>query len=744
MKAGRSALARAVDSVVEGSSDLDWGLMTIELDDERDRELLRHIRLLSQISEIQRAEPDALDERMLRARAHAIVRRLPVETPPATEERGTADASTISQAIEAPAVQRWGRLELLELVGQGTFGDVYRARDVQLQREVAVKLLRMSGPQTALVDRMLHEARALARVQHPNVVVVHDAEERDGRVGLCMEFIRGRTLEQILAIEGPRGAGEAALIGQDVCQALAAVHAAGLVHRDVKAQNVMREQRGRVVLMDFGAGLPVNDKPTRPGSITGTPLYLAPEVLEHGHVSIRSDIYSVGILLYHLATNDYPVRGQTASELLDAHRHGRVKRLRDVAPTLPSWFVRVVERATAPNPEDRFATAGEFEAALSRHTPIRIWPLAAAAALTLAVGVGVQQVWTPVHAPAAVTPLVVLMPLDAGAGVEPYMASAFADEIYQGLAMVDTLRVISQQSAAKAKSSGLSMAQVANALGASAIAAGSVSKTTDQYEVKLRVFLAGAESPAWADTLPASSGALASLRRAASLSIARAMKVDVPTRVLRRFERPAAASAQAYESYALGRSLHARGRRADVEQARVEFERAALLDPTFAPVHAALAHVDFDIGGYGPAQWPEYAELARLSATRALALDPALIEAQAVLAEVAFQYRLELDGSRRVVPQGCGPQQELRVFAPAVRTLSRRTRSGRGRTRSDARSTTVGSVFRQHRSGARADAAVCGPLFRGGIGRRRRPRSRAKSGKSARATGSGFCGDRPL
>src|SRR4029453_17983937 len=140
----------------------------------------------------------------------------------------------------------------------------------------------------------------------------------------------------ILAIEGPRGAGEAALIGQDVCQALAAVHAAGQVHRDVKAQNVMREQRGRVVLMDFGAGLPVSDKATRPGSITGTPLYLAPEVLEHGHVSIRSDLYSVGILLYHLVTNAYPVRGQTASALLDAPRHGRVKRLRDVAPTLPT------------------------------------------------------------------------------------------------------------------------------------------------------------------------------------------------------------------------------------------------------------------------------------------------------------------------------------------------------------------------------------------------------------------------
>ena len=156
---------------------------------------------------------------------------------------------------ERVVAERWGRLELLELVGKGTFGEVYRARDAQLQREVAVKLLHVGRPHDGLVDRMLHEARALARVQHPNVVIVHDAEERDGRVGLCMEFVRGRTLEQLLLAEGPRGAREAALIGQDLCQALAAVHAAGLVHRDVKAQNVMRENGGRVVLMDFGAGL---------------------------------------------------------------------------------------------------------------------------------------------------------------------------------------------------------------------------------------------------------------------------------------------------------------------------------------------------------------------------------------------------------------------------------------------------------------------------------------------------------
>jgi serine/threonine-protein kinase len=495
---------------------------------------------------------------------------------------------------------------------------------------------------------MLHEARALARVEHPNVVVVHDAEERDGRAGLCMEFVRGRTLEAILHSDGPRGAGEAALIGQELCQALSAVHAAGLVHRDVKAQNVMREDGGRVVLMDFGAGLQLSDGQARAGSVTGTPLYLAPEVLEHGETSVRSDIYSLGVLLYHLVSNEYPVRGQTPAELVEAHRKGRVRRLRDVAPRCPGWFVRAVERAIATDPRERYATAGEFEAALGGRTTVRVWPLiklTTAAVVSLAVLVGLQQAWSRWRAPAPATPLVVLMPLDAGLGAEPHIADAISDEIYQGLAMVDTLRVISRESAASAKRDQLSMAQIADRLGASAVATGSVSRVGDQFEVKLRVFLAGADSPAWAETLSASSTTLASLRRAASLSIARAMQVNVPTRILTRLDRPAAASAEAYDAYALGRYLQERASRTELERARVELERAIDLEPSFAPAHAALAHLHLNLGSSGRRAWETHAELARLAARRALQVDPGLAEAEAVLAEVAFQFDWDWKGA---------------------------------------------------------------------------------------------------
>ena len=586
MRPGRDALARAVDSVVEGTGAVDWGLMTIELHDERDRELLRHIRLLSQIADVQRAQPGVVDDAALRAKARSIASVLPFAEPARERED---DASAVTQDL-GEDVPRWGRIELLELVGKGTFGDVYRARDAQLQREVAVKLLHVGTPHIGLIDRMLNEARALARVQHPNVVIVHDAEERDGRAGLCMEFIRGRTLARILADQGALGAREAALVGQDLCQALAAVHAAGLMHRDIKAQNVMREDGGRVVLMDFGAGLSLNDGRTRPGSVTGTPLYLAPEVLDHGEASVRSDIYSLGVLLYHLVTNDYPVRGQTPEDLIEARKQGRVRRLRDVAPKLPAWFVSAVERAIAPNPQDRFATAGEFEAALSVRTPTKIWPLLLAAVLTLATAAGIQQMWSRRPVDGVSLPKLAVLPLDAGLGVDGPLAAAVTDEIYQGLAMVDTVRVIASFSAAKAKRDQSTMPLIAKSLEASAVIDGTVSETDGQFEVKLRVFDAGSDSPRWAGMVTASRSNLGALRRDTAMSIARALNIDVSSRVLKLLSRPAGATSQALRCLRAW-SRSARTRRPKRSRARANRTRARNRHrpASFAPVHAALA-----------------------------------------------------------------------------------------------------------------------------------------------------------
>src|SRR5439155_25572190 len=141
----------------------------------------------------------------------------------------------------------------------------------------------------ALAGRVIREGALLARVAHPNVVIVHGAERHDGRVGLWMELVRGRTLDQLRGEHGLFGEREATLIGLDLCRALAAVHAAGIVHRDIKTANVMREEGGRIVLMDFGMGLDIAQEGRVSGSLTGTPLYMAPELFRGGPATARSD-----------------------------------------------------------------------------------------------------------------------------------------------------------------------------------------------------------------------------------------------------------------------------------------------------------------------------------------------------------------------------------------------------------------------------------------------------------------------
>lgn len=279
--------------------------------------------------------------------------------------KGEADATLVATAASGAAAPRtWRHLKLLERVGGGAFGEVHRAWDQQLHRQVALKLLRPLGEdREAARARVLREGRMLARVEHPHVVRIYGVDEEGGRLGIWMEFVAGRDLQTLVAQQGPLGAREAALIGIDLCSALAAVHAADVVHRDVKAQNVIREASGRIVLMDFGAG--AAGAGTGGERLAGTPLFMAPELLRGGEATPGSDLYSLGVLLFHLVTGRYPVAGADLSQIAAAHRQGPRLLLRDARPDLPAAFVQAVERALAPDPSGRYRSAGEMEAALA-------------------------------------------------------------------------------------------------------------------------------------------------------------------------------------------------------------------------------------------------------------------------------------------------------------------------------------------------------------------------------------------
>ena len=255
----------------------------------------------------------------------------------------------------------WGHFELRRLLGRGSYGDVYAAWDTHLLREVAIKLHRAEArpaeaEEPGGVPRWLEEARRLAAVRHPNLVTIHAAEEIAGQAGIAMEAIDGSTLEELMERSGTWGPAELAHLGIDLCRALAALHLAGLVHQDLKAGNVMRERGGRTVLMDLGFG-------------GATPLYMAPELLAGAPPSPATDLYALGVLLFHLATGSYPHPGESLDAIRAAHHAGPHLALRDLRPDLHPLVVAAIESALSPDPADRPQSAGAFEASLVRCLP---------------------------------------------------------------------------------------------------------------------------------------------------------------------------------------------------------------------------------------------------------------------------------------------------------------------------------------------------------------------------------------
>jgi eukaryotic-like serine/threonine-protein kinase len=263
---------------------------------------------------------------------------LPTTTPP---QRLGEDVPTPES--DSSHLKAWGDFQLLQHMGHGGFGEVYRAWDPVLEREVALKLLLPRGldPEQEFAS-IVAEARAMARIRHPNIVSVYGVDRRDGRVGFWSDFVRGHTLTVVIAMQGPMDDKTTSQIGVSLCDALAAVHNAGLLHRDIKASNAMRDDSGRILLMDFG----LSQNLLAAAAVSGTPGYQAPEVLAGHPASVQSDIYAMGILLRFLATGGHSAapgteRGQGSSTRL----------------LLPASLEQIIQKATDRDPKLRYASA---------------------------------------------------------------------------------------------------------------------------------------------------------------------------------------------------------------------------------------------------------------------------------------------------------------------------------------------------------------------------------------------------
>ena len=646
----KAALMSLAESIADGTP-VDWEAAETDATVD-ERPVIRQLRVLSELAGLHRTFPVDSSDR-----------------PPLLDLR-PARAMTV--------VASWGHLALLERLGGGSFGEVYRAWDRQLERDVALKLVRgeasADDPRTS---RIAVEGRLLARVRHPNVITVHGAAVNDGRVGLWMELVRGATLEQLLQQRGPFSAREAALIGIDLCRALAAIHAAGLIHRDVKAQNVLREDGGRIVLMDLGTGRESHAPRDASADMAGTPLYLAPEIFDGGSAGVRTDIYSLGVLLYRLVTVSFPVRATSMEDLRAAHGGAGAVRLRDARADLPTAFVRVVERAIASDPGERYATAGALEADLARAldegaapagelNPARrlvSWRAGWLAAGTVAI-IGLAALLWRIDGNRAsgtgVAPIrsIAVLPLANLSGIpsQEYLADGMTDELISTLGRVDGLNVISRTSIMRFKNSTIPLPEIAKTLNVGAVLEGSVlvlqgrpgePAGSKHVRITARLLNAGTDTQLWNRTFERNMTDVLRLQSDIAAAVAGGVDFQLTKRQQSMLEgtggpngRQSPQNPDAFDLYLRGRYYWNMRTKEGLNRSVQYFREALDRDPSYARAHAGLADAYSLLAIYGPVPRAEASAQADTAARKALELDDSLAEAHASLALIQME-RLE-------------------------------------------------------------------------------------------------------
>jgi eukaryotic-like serine/threonine-protein kinase len=617
---------------------VDWASAESSADDESIRRIVGELKVIAAIADVHGAQALFSSNQPAGAEPDSVN---------SGEQQNAADADSGEVAL-----QTWGPLRVLEKVGEGAFGAVYRAWDTRLDREVALKLLRRRDWSDGLdASVVVHEARMLAQVRHPNVVMVHGADRIAEHVGLWMEFIHGRTLEELVRERGPFGAGEATLIGLDVCRALSAVHRAGLLHRDIKTHNVMREDGGRVVLMDFGTGLDHTSGSNNDArGLAGTPLSMAPEILEGHEASARSDIYSVGVLLFRLVTGSYPVQERGVTEVRDAHARGARTFLRDARPDLPESFVQIVERALSKKPEDRYASAGAMEAALaatneSAHASPRaaraVWlrrTFAIAAGLLVMAAAGV--LWR-TAASKSRAPVIAVLPFKnlSTEADSDYFVDGLTDEVIRNLSVIDGLAVRSSASSFAFKNKNPGTREVSEQLNANLVLSASVLRAGTRLRIDTQLVRAADDVPLWSARYDRELKDVFAIQDEISRSIVNELRLKLG-RGQRRYD----TNLEAYELYLKGSALVGRRGIPSLEKAVEVFQQVVVKDPSFAPAHAglAIAYARLSVPSSANIPFEPIQSIIRPAALKALELDPLLADAHIAMGWVRSR---ELDWS---------------------------------------------------------------------------------------------------
>ena len=585
--------------------------------------------------------------------------------------------------------QTLSHYRLLEKIGEGGMGVVYKALDTKLDRRIAIKLL----PAELTDDperrrRFMREARSAAAVSHANIATIHEVDEIEGVTFLVMELVEGETLRSVIQ-RGCLAIPQALRFATEIAEGLARAHRSNVIHRDLKPENVMIGHDGHPKILDFGLAKILEDREqqptvsnieqaetlqtelTRRGAILGTPAYMSPEQARSETVDARSDLFSFGCMLYEMVTGKTPFRGKTHMDTLAEILNKKATPPSRLNPSVPPELDRLITRCIEKDRERRFQTTDELLAELHKtkeavetagvmsrvgRTLTRAWPLMVVIALVLlgvyagprfidrrteirgrggSVAVSIDSL--------AVLPMVNL----SGDPTHEPLADGITDMLISDLGKIKSLQVKARPSVMTFKNTDKRLAEIASELGVAGLVTGTVFRSGDTVLLKIQLVDAASENVLWSTDIEKNVGDMLSFFADTAMNIARQVEARISPEEEDRLRATRRVDPEVQTLFLQAQSRFRTFEFEEMLQAQEEFEHVIELDPDFAPAYLELAgaYTYFSFLGFQPPRELFPKQLSNVS--KALELDPDSAQAHVVRGMINAYYQWDWMGTER-------------------------------------------------------------------------------------------------
>jgi len=576
--------------------------------------------------------------------------------------------ATLTRTLEAPVqVMKPGSLiagkyRIIEELGQGGMGIVYKAEDLKLRRFVALKFLPphlMSSPE--LRERFLVEAQAAAALNHPNICIIHEVGESSEHPYIAMEYVEGETLKDKIR-KGPLNASEALTIVGQVAAGLAEAHRKGIIHRDIKSANIMVTDKGQAKVMDFGlAKLQGGSSITKSQTTLGTVAYMSPEQARGGELDARTDIWSLGVALYETLAGKMPFRGAHEQAVIYSILHSEPEALKKARPDTPPGLDEIVGQALAKKPADRYQTMDEFredvDAVADGLKPLKARPRRAArkilglrtayvcsvlgVAIALALGLNLGglrgRILGRTGASARAVRLAVLPFTNlTGDPQQEFFSDGLTQQMNAQLGGVNpqALSVIGNASVARYKKSNIAIDQIGRELGVEYVLEGGAQREGARVRITAELIKARDQTQVWAETFDKDASSLLALQSEVAQKVAEALALKLLPAEQARLAKSRTIDPAAYEAYLKGSQYWIKMTPGDLDTAENYFSVALQKQPDYAAAYTGLAWVWACRNQMTISPSSEAVPKAKAAALKAVELDDSLAEAHYVLASV--------------------------------------------------------------------------------------------------------------